>query len=122
MVLETLHTVKRSSSEPRTLGEPAEKKKDCVVAPTVVTLEPVVADFDLEQNNSLTELVTANAVALSPPASFSSAATPNWHLPSPASPPPGVTNFDKETKGDTFAVPEYAPYIFCYLRSREVNY
>jgi hypothetical protein len=42
------------------------------------------------------------------------------HIPTPGTPPVGVTNFDKETARETFSVPVYAPYIFSYLKNREV--
>jgi hypothetical protein len=43
------------------------------------------------------------------------------HIPTPRTPPRGVAHYDKETAKDTFSVPVYAPYIFSYLKSREVR-
>ncbi|XP_059475629.1 G2/mitotic-specific cyclin-B3 [Neocloeon triangulifer] len=44
------------------------------------------------------------------------------HIPTPGTPPLGVLDYDQETSKDTYSVPDYAPYIFSYLKSREDFY
>jgi hypothetical protein len=102
--------------QPRSSSEPP--------VPIVASSEEPTASSTSEKKSNLTELVNISSSVPSPSVSFKSVLSPfpSWQLQSPNVPPPGVQDFDRETSEDCNAVADYAPFIFCYLRSREVMY
>ncbi|KAF4520625.1 hypothetical protein B566_EDAN007490 [Ephemera danica] len=120
--------VLQTQSQPEaeaTLVSPQAKTRASSEPPvSTVVRKPAAVLKVASEESPLTALTNVVTSLPSPTVSYVTAHSPlpAWQLQSPDQPPPGVANFDQETYNDSNAVADYAPYIFCYLRTREPFY
>lgn len=121
-----LQTQSQPEVEAKTLQSSPQAKTRANSEPPVSTVvrKPTVSAPKVDTESPLTELTSVVTSLPSPTVSYVTAHSPlpAWQLQSPDQPPQGVANFDEDTSKDSNAVADYAPYIFCYLRTREPFY